>query len=85
MLVWLNPAGPLHVVVTVTGTFTNVLSSTVQVRIISDPIGRTGLTGALVTITDVGGGTAKCPIKGRGRKKGVGMDEYNAIYQIGRK
>ena len=63
MLVCLNPAGPLHVVVTVTGTFTNVLSSTLQVmiRIISDPTGQVGLTGALVTFTDVGGGgTAKC-------------------------
>ena len=71
MLVCLNPAGPLYAVVTVTGTFTNVLSSTLQVmiRIISDPTGQVGLTGALVTFTDVGGGTAKCQ-----RREGVEMD-----------
>ena len=57
MLVVINPAGPVHTVVTVTGISTAGLNSTVQVIVTADPTGRTGLSGALVTVTDVGDGT----------------------------
>ena len=53
------PSGPVHTVLTVTGTSTAGLNSTVQVRVISDPTGRMGLTGSLVTITEVGSGTGR--------------------------
>jgi hypothetical protein len=57
ILLFLNPAGPVHIVVTVTGTAINVFRSTVQARVTSDAIGRIGLTGTLVMTTDTGGGT----------------------------
>ena len=57
MLVVINPAGPVHTVVTVTGTSTAGLNSTVQVKIgedpdiiIMEPIGG-------VTVTVMGAGT----------------------------
>ena len=53
-----TPAGPVHSVFTVTRTFTTGLNSTVQVRVTVDPTGRMGLTGSLVTVTEVGAGTA---------------------------
>lgn len=43
LVAFLNPAGPVHTVVTMTGAFTNVLSSTAQVRMTLDPMGRIGL------------------------------------------
>ena len=55
----LNPAGPDHTVITVTGTSTSTLNSTLQVRVTSDPIGRMGLTELLATVTDVGAGTVR--------------------------
>ena len=51
-------SGPVHTVFTVTGTSTAGLNSTVQVRVTSDPTGRMGLTGLLVTFTEVGAETA---------------------------
>ena len=48
---------------TVTGTFTVGLNSTVQVRVTSDPIGRMGVTGLLVMVTEVGDGTVWISIK----------------------
>ena len=57
LLLFLNPAGPAHIVVTVTGTSTNVFSSTVQARVTSDATGRIGVAGILVMVTDTGGGT----------------------------
>ena len=57
VLASLNPAGPVHAVVTFTETSTNELNSTVQVKVTVDATGRTGPTGTLVTITDVGDGT----------------------------
>ena len=59
MLVIMNPAGPVHSVVTVTGISTTEPSSTVQVTVTADPTGLIGLIGILVTVTDVGGGTSK--------------------------
>ena len=59
MLVVINPSGPVHTVFTVTGTFTEGLNSTVQVRVTLDPIGRIGLTGSLVRTTEFGFGTKK--------------------------
>ena len=53
----INPAGPVHTVVTVTGISTTGLNSTVQVIETADPTGRIGLSGTLVTVTDVGDGT----------------------------
>ena len=58
----LKLSGPVHTVFTVTGTSTDGLNSTVQVRItLADPIGRTanGLAWSLVTCTEAGAGT-KC-------------------------
>ena len=54
VLVVINPSGPLHSVVTVTGTSTSGLSFTVQVRVIEDST--IGTTGG-VTVTLVGAGT----------------------------
>ena len=54
MLVVMNPAGPVHTVLTSTSTFTVVLNTTVQDRVTSDPTGWMGLTGSLVMVTDVG-------------------------------
>ena len=53
------PAGPVHTVFTVAETSTNglIMNSTVQMRVILDPIGRIGVTGALLRITDSGAGT----------------------------
>ena len=44
---------------TVTGTSTAGLSSTVQVSLVSDPMGRIGVTGSLEMEIDVGDGTIK--------------------------
>ena len=52
-----TPSGPVHTVFTITGTSTAGLNSTVQVRVTFDLTGRTGLTGLLVTLTEVGTGT----------------------------
>ena len=57
VLVVINPFGPVHTVLTVTRTSTAGLNSTVQVRVTSDPTGRIGLTGSLVTVTEDGAGT----------------------------
>ena len=57
VLVFINPFGPVHTVLTVTGTSTAGLNSTVQVRVTSDPTGWIGLIGSLVTVTEVGAGT----------------------------
>jgi hypothetical protein len=58
VLVVINPAGPVHSVTTVTAISTIGLNSTAQVTVVADPTGRIGLSGTLVTVTDVGG-TAK--------------------------
>jgi hypothetical protein len=63
LLLFLNPAGPVHNVVTVTGIFTSVLSSTVQAIVTSDAVGRIGLTGTLVMATDTGGGTVTIKVE----------------------
>ena len=52
VIVFINPAGPVHTVVTVTGTSTEGLNSTVQVRVTADPAAMV----PLVMVT-VGGGT----------------------------
>ena len=52
-----TPFGPVHAVLTFTGTFTAGLNSTVQVRVISDPTGRMGLTRLLMAVTKVVAGT----------------------------
>ena len=57
MLVRVNPAGVVNTVFTVTGTFTAELSSTAQVRVISDPKGGMGLGMLLDSVTEVGAGT----------------------------
>ena len=36
-----------------------LLSSTMQIRVTSDPIGRMGLTGLLVRFTEIGTGTGR--------------------------
>ena len=54
-LIVINLSGPVHAVVTVTGAFTAGVISTVQIRVTSDPTGRMGLTGSLVTIVTKGG------------------------------
>lgn len=56
----LNPAGPLHTVFTVTGTSIASLNSMVQVKVTAVPIGRMGLVGTLVMLTDMGAGTVWC-------------------------
>ena len=38
VVVFLNPAGPVHTVFTVTGTSTAGLNTTVQVRVTADPM-----------------------------------------------
>ena len=53
-LIIINLFGPVHAVVTVTGAFTAGVISTVQIRVTSDPTGRMGLTGSLVTIVTKG-------------------------------
>ena len=59
MAVVINPAGPIHTVVTVTGTYTAGLIITVQVRVTSEGAGQIGLAGLLVILTEVGAGTAE--------------------------
>ena len=63
VLVVINPAGPVHTVVTVTGrsTSTAELNTTVQImiRVTVDLIGRMGLTGSLVIDMLFGAGTIK--------------------------
>ena len=57
----LNPAGPLHTVFTVTGTSIASLNSMVQIKVtLAVPIGRMGLVGTLVMLTDMGAGTVWC-------------------------
>ena len=51
-----TPSGPVNSVFTFSGTSTPGLNSTVQVRVTSDPTWM-GLTGMLVTVTEVGAGT----------------------------
>ena len=57
MLLAVNPLGPVHTVLTITGTSTagpNVNSTcTTQVRLTADPMGRTGLGVADLHITEV--------------------------------
>ena len=59
MLVAVNPFGPVHTVFKITGTSTAGPNSTctMQVRLTADPMGRTGLGGADLHLTDVGAGT----------------------------
>ena len=57
-----TPYGPLHTVFTVNGTSTAGLSSTVQVRVILDPIGRMGLE-MLLSVTRDGAGTINMKIQ----------------------
>ena len=58
VLVVINPAGPVHTVVTVTGISTSGLNSTVQVIVTADPIGRMMIPGLGVDkITEMGAGT----------------------------
>ena len=52
----MNSFGPVHEVITVSGIYSVVANFTVQIRVTSDLTG-TGLTGSLVTITDIAGGT----------------------------
>ena len=59
VVVFINPAGPVHTVVTVTGTSTAGLNITMQVRVTSEGAGQIGLAGLLVMLTEVGGGTAE--------------------------
>ena len=51
--------GPVNIVFTVTDTSTDELNTTVQVKVTVDPIGWMGLAGLLVTLTEVGAGTAE--------------------------
>ena len=54
----INPAGPVHTVLTVTGTSTNGLSTTMQVRVtVANPTGRIASVRLLVTLTDARSGT----------------------------
>ena len=58
MLIILNPSGPLHIMFIVTGTSIASLNSIVQVKVtLAVPIGRMGLAGILVILTDTGTGT----------------------------
>ena len=59
VVIFINPAGPVHTVVTFTGTSTAGLNITVQVRVISEGAGQIGLAGLLVMLTEVGAGTAE--------------------------
>ena len=64
VLVVINPAGPLHTVVTITGTSIASLNSTVQVKVtLTVSIGRMGLVGTLVMLTDMGAGTVWCILR----------------------
>ena len=54
VVVFINPAGPVHTVVTVTGTSTAGSKSTVQVRVTSEGTGQIGLAGLLVMFTEFG-------------------------------
>ena len=59
MLVVINPSGPVHFVVTVTGiSDTSELNSTVQVIVTVDPTGRMIPGLEVDKITEVGAGTA---------------------------
>ena len=60
MLVAVNPSGPVHFVVKITGTSTAGHNSicTMQVRLTADLMGRTGLGVADLHITEIGAGTA---------------------------
>ena len=53
----ITPSGPVHTVLTVTGTSTAGLNTTVQVRVTSDPTGRIGEAGILVIFIELGAGT----------------------------
>ena len=57
VLIVSKPSGPISNVLTVTGTSTAGFKITVHVTATSAPIGRMGLTGLLVTLTEVGAGT----------------------------
>ena len=52
-----TPDGPVQTVLTVTGISTAGLSSTMHVRITSDGTGQIGLTGSLVSSTELGART----------------------------
>ena len=52
-----SPDGPLKEIVTLIGMSTAELTSTEEVRVTADPIGRMGFGLLLVTITWVGAGT----------------------------
>ena len=54
MFVDINLSGPVHTVFTITVISTAGLNSTVQVRVTSDSTDWMGITGSLVTITEVG-------------------------------
>ena len=60
VVVVINPAGPVHTVVTVTGTSTAGSKSTAQLRLTSDPTGRMGEAGNLVICTEFGAGAVAC-------------------------
>ncbi len=59
MLSAVNPFGPVHTVLTITGTSTDGPNSTytTQVRLTVDPMGRTGLGVADLHVTKVGAET----------------------------
>ena len=57
VLVVINPAGPVHSVIIVTGIFTTGLSSTVQVIVITDPTGLIIPVYGGDKVTEVGAGT----------------------------
>lgn len=58
VLAVINLAGPFHTMFTVTGISTTSLNSIVQVKeTLAVPIGRIGLAGTLVMLTDIGAGT----------------------------
>ena len=58
MLAVMNPSGPVHTVLTVTGTSTAGLNSTVHVRTVKDPT-IMELSKSLITLTTLGSGTGK--------------------------
>ena len=64
VLIIINPSGPLHSVVTVTGISTDGLNTTVQVRIMVDPIKWMGLVRLGTIVTDVGAGTVRKMLDG---------------------
>ena len=59
VVVVINPAGPVHTVVTVTGTSPAGFNITMQVRVTSEGAGQIGLAGLLAMLTEVGDGTAE--------------------------